>query len=72
VLVRELNDLYGAFCRGESDPLPALAIQYADYAAWQRRWLSGEALTDAKRVLAKDTGRERRSYWNYPLTGPAT
>src|SRR5882724_4043521 len=42
VLVRELNDLYGAFCRGESDPLPALAIQYADYAAWQRRWLSGE------------------------------
>src|SRR5262249_13369404 len=41
VLVRELRALYAAFIAGKSDPLPALALQYADYAAWQRdpaRW----------------------------------
>ncbi|KAG0003104.1 hypothetical protein BGZ65_002028, partial [Modicella reniformis] len=44
VLHGELNALYGAYCRGESDPLPPLAIQYPDYAAWQRQWLSGDRL----------------------------
>ena len=44
VLFKELSVLYGAFVRGEADPLPALAIQYPDYAAWQRRWLTGERL----------------------------
>ena len=31
-----------AFAAGRDDPLPAAAIQYADYAAWQRQWLDGE------------------------------
>ncbi|SFH03863.1 amino acid adenylation domain-containing protein, partial [Duganella sp. CF458] len=44
VLVRELAALYSAFSQGQADPLPALAIQYADYAAWQREWLQGAAL----------------------------
>ncbi|WP_370642989.1 amino acid adenylation domain-containing protein [Mycetohabitans sp. B4] len=44
VLVRELSALYAASAAGQVDPLPALAIQYPDYAAWQRRWLSGERL----------------------------
>ncbi|MBV9775251.1 MAG: amino acid adenylation domain-containing protein, partial [Gemmatimonadetes bacterium] len=44
VLVREVSALYGAFVRGEASPLPELAVQYADYAAWQRRWLQGEVL----------------------------
>ena len=35
VLERELAALYEAF-RGAASPLPELAIQYADYAAWQR------------------------------------
>ena len=44
VLVRELSALYAAFSAGQSDPLAPLAIQYADYAAWQRAALQGEAL----------------------------
>jgi amino acid adenylation domain-containing protein len=45
VMVREVGALYTAFHQGESDPLPALEIQYADYAQWQRSWLQGEELT---------------------------
>ncbi|HEX6040165.1 condensation domain-containing protein, partial [Longimicrobium sp.] len=44
VLARELGALYGAFARGEADPLPPLAVQYADYAAWQRRVVDGALL----------------------------
>ncbi|MET1080988.1 MAG: amino acid adenylation domain-containing protein, partial [Pseudomonas sp.] len=44
VLAREFSSLYRAFCRGQADPLPALAIQYADYASWQRQWLQGPLL----------------------------
>ncbi|OHV53272.1 non-ribosomal peptide synthetase [Photorhabdus temperata] len=40
VLIGELNALYTAFQAGQPDPLPPLAIQYPDYAAWQRQWLS--------------------------------
>jgi hypothetical protein len=42
--VREVAALYAAFAAGEPDPLPALPVQYADYAAWQRAWLQGERL----------------------------
>jgi aspartate racemase len=38
VLMRELTVLYDAFAAGRPSPLPALPIQYADCAFWQRRW----------------------------------
>jgi amino acid adenylation domain-containing protein len=44
VLIREVSALYQAFHAGEGSPLPPPAIQYADYAAWQRAWLQGEVL----------------------------
>ncbi|WP_420126163.1 amino acid adenylation domain-containing protein [Longimicrobium sp.] len=44
VLFGELSALYQAFARGEASPLPELPVQYADYAVWQRGWLSGEVL----------------------------
>ncbi|HEU4560300.1 MAG TPA: amino acid adenylation domain-containing protein, partial [Longimicrobium sp.] len=44
VLKEELSALYGAFSRGEASPLPEPALQYADYAVWQRERLSGAAL----------------------------
>ena len=44
VLVREVAALYSAYVRGEESPLEELAIQYADFAHWQRTWLQGEVL----------------------------
>ncbi|MCD0256651.1 hypothetical protein JWH11_00235, partial [Xanthomonas melonis] len=44
VMIGEVTALYAAFSQGQPDPLPPLAIQYADYALWQRQWLQGEAL----------------------------
>ena len=43
VLTRELAALYAAFHAGTPSPLPEPAIQYGDYAAWQRRWLRANA-----------------------------
>ncbi|MEQ1967699.1 amino acid adenylation domain-containing protein [Xenorhabdus nematophila] len=36
ILIREFASLYQAYCQGQANPLPKLAIQYADYAVWQR------------------------------------
>src|SRR5262249_14852619 len=44
VLVGELWELYAAFLAGAPSPLPELPMQYAEFAAWQRRHLSGELL----------------------------
>ncbi len=44
ILVRELATLYEAFSSGNPSSLPELPIQYADFAVWQRQWLSGEVL----------------------------
>ncbi len=57
VLTRELGVLYEAFRQGAEDPLPALPVQYADYAVWQRNWLSGEVL------------QQQGQYWQQALTG---
>jgi len=44
IMIRELTTLYDAFVRGHAPSLPALPLQYADYALWQREWLHGPAL----------------------------
>ena len=44
VLVREVGVLYPAYLSGERSPLAELAIQYADFAVWQRERLQGEVL----------------------------
>jgi hypothetical protein len=44
VLARELGALYRALASGSSPGLPALPIQYADFARWQRQRLQGETL----------------------------
>ncbi|HET6763277.1 MAG TPA: amino acid adenylation domain-containing protein, partial [Longimicrobiaceae bacterium] len=57
VLLRELTTLYTAFSAGEPSPLPELAIQYADFAVWQRAWLSGDEL------------ERQAAYWKQALAG---
>ncbi|WP_255581309.1 condensation domain-containing protein, partial [Caballeronia sp. dw_276] len=46
VLVREVVALYEAFSRGEASPLAELSVQYADYAHWQRTWLTGAVIDE--------------------------
>ncbi|HEU4562902.1 MAG TPA: condensation domain-containing protein, partial [Longimicrobium sp.] len=44
VIYREMTALYAAYREGRESPLPELAVQYADYAVWQREQLEGEVL----------------------------
>ncbi len=46
VLVRELSAAYAALSAGREPSLPELPVQYADFAVWQRQWLSGEILDE--------------------------
>ena len=57
VLMQELATLYGAFAADLPDPLPPLAIQYADYSLWQHRHL------DEARIEAQ------ARYWQETLAG---
>lgn len=57
VMLRELSVLYEAAVEGRPSPLPALPIQYADYAAWQREWLKGPVL------------QTQMDYWRRQLGG---
>ncbi|MDS0140063.1 MULTISPECIES: non-ribosomal peptide synthase/polyketide synthase [unclassified Amycolatopsis] len=57
ILVGELGTLYAAAVRGEAADLPEPAVQYADFAVWQRNRLAGPALD---RHLA---------YWTTQLAG---
>ncbi|HEX2641899.1 MAG TPA: condensation domain-containing protein, partial [Thermoanaerobaculia bacterium] len=42
VLIREVAEHYTAFVAGREPRVPELPVQYADFSAWQREWLSGE------------------------------
>ncbi|MEE8585765.1 MAG: amino acid adenylation domain-containing protein, partial [Acidobacteriota bacterium] len=44
VLAKEWTALYQAYASNLPSPLPELPIQYADFACWQRQWLSGAVL----------------------------
>jgi amino acid adenylation domain-containing protein len=44
VMVDEIMALYPAALYGLPSPLPELAVQYGDFAVWQRNWLCGEVL----------------------------
>ncbi len=57
VLVRELSALYRARIGGETAPLPPPAVQFADWALWQRDTLQGERL------------QAQLDYWTGRLSG---
>ncbi|HEX2187514.1 MAG TPA: condensation domain-containing protein, partial [Longimicrobiaceae bacterium] len=57
VLVRELGAHYAALVSGEAAALPPLAVQYGDYAVWERGLASGAA------------GRRGAEFWSRTLAG---
>ncbi|MEH1824946.1 MAG: amino acid adenylation domain-containing protein [Nostoc sp.] len=57
IFFQELSQLYKAFSQGLPNPLAELPIQYADFAVWQRQWLTGEVLD------------RQLNYWQKQLAG---
>ena len=57
LFVHEMLQLYPAFAAGKPSPLPDPPVQYADFAHWQRKWLSGKTLEN------------QLSYWRGKLAG---
>ena len=60
IFIRDIATLYEAFIEGKPSPLPELAIQYADFALWQRAYLQGEVLD------------QQLAYWRRQLSGAPT
>jgi amino acid adenylation domain-containing protein/non-ribosomal peptide synthase protein (TIGR01720 family) len=58
VMIRELSAIYSAFQREEPSPLPPLTLGYADFACWQREWLTGDVL------------QNEVEYWRNQLADP--
>ncbi|MGF9909648.1 non-ribosomal peptide synthase/polyketide synthase [Brevibacillus porteri] len=57
IFIRELVAIYEALCKEETPQLTDMPLQYADFAAWQREWLQGEAL------------EQQLAYWKAKLSG---
>jgi amino acid adenylation domain-containing protein len=57
ILLEELGQLYRAFSAGQPSPLAEPAIQYGDYAHWQRAWSRRETL------------ETQLGYWRQQLAG---
>ncbi|HSS52427.1 MAG TPA: amino acid adenylation domain-containing protein, partial [Thermoanaerobaculia bacterium] len=57
VVIREVGEVYSALCQGRPFALPALPVQYGDFALWQRAWLSEEVLA------------EQLAFWRQRLAG---
>ncbi|WP_198017230.1 non-ribosomal peptide synthetase [Methylocapsa acidiphila] len=57
VLTREISEIYRAFAAGAPSPLPEPAIQYVDFASWQRGQLQGDRLAS------------ELDYWRLQLEG---
>ncbi len=60
IVTREMEQLYEAFVEGKPSPLPELEIQYTDYSAWQRDYLTGKVL------------QKQVDYWKQHLAGAPT
>ena len=57
IFVREFTEIYSAACEGRSHLLKPLPLQYADFAVWQRSFLSGSTLA------------AEMNYWRERLSG---
>ena len=55
VFIAEIAQIYKAFIKGQTSPLPELQIQYADFSQWQRTRMQGKAY------------QEQLAYWTQKL-----
>ncbi|MET0136200.1 MAG: amino acid adenylation domain-containing protein [Kibdelosporangium sp.] len=76
ILLGEIGTLYGTYARGQASPLRELAVQYPDYALWERERLQGGVLQEQLRywtgtlasaptMLALPTDRPRPAVQRY-------
>ncbi len=57
IALKEIGILYGAYMQGKPSPLEPLKLQYADFAAWQRKRMENGALD------------KQRAFWRKTLDG---
>jgi amino acid adenylation domain-containing protein len=57
IIWQEMSALYTGFTTEQPSSLPELPVQFADFAAWEREWLTGEVL------------EAQLNYWKQALTG---
>jgi amino acid adenylation domain-containing protein len=57
IFMQELGEIYSANLQNQPSPVPELAVQYADYAVWQRNYFQGKVLEN------------QISYWREHLRG---
>lgn len=69
ILINELATLYSAFIQNVPASLPALPIQYPDFAYWQREWLQGPVL-EAQIQYWKETLAGSPAVLELPLDRP--
>jgi surfactin family lipopeptide synthetase A len=60
VFARELSALYEAYAAGKASPLPDLAMQYAEFASWQRKNFDDHVV------------EQQIAYWRKRLSGIPT
>ncbi|MFY9950860.1 MAG: amino acid adenylation domain-containing protein [Candidatus Sulfotelmatobacter sp.] len=60
LLFREVTKIYAALTKNETPVLPELTLQYAEYAQWQREYMSGELL------------KGEIEHWKHKLAGAQT
>ena len=53
----EIEQMYAAFCKGQSNPLPELPLQYPDFVIWHREWMDGPV------------PQKQLAYWKEQLSG---
>ena len=70
-LVRELAALYEALRTGQPPPLPALPVQYADFAVWQRELAPGRGPATQQLGLLAAAARRRAAALELPTDRPA-
>ena len=57
LFLQEFQSAYELFSQGREPQFPPPEIQYADFAVWQRKWLTGQVLVN------------KSAYWNEQLAG---